>query len=65
VPILDVLVSPGGGLLCLLLLDLSKKKTIFADDDSDAMDSLVDRGQKLVSQRLVAVVGWWGCCRVK
>lgn len=29
------------------------------------MDSLVDRGQELVSQRLVAVVGWWGCCRVK
>jgi len=28
----------------------------FADGDSDVMDSLVDRGQELVSQRLVVVV---------
>lgn len=29
----------------------------FADGDSDVMDSLVDRGQELVPQRLVVVVG--------
>jgi hypothetical protein len=29
----------------------------FADGDSDVMDSLVDRGQELVSQRLVVMVG--------
>jgi len=36
---------------------VKKKTTIFADGDSDAMDSLVDRGQELVSQRSVVVVG--------
>ena len=41
-----------------VVVDLSKeKKNIFADGDSDAMDSLVHRGQELVSQRLVVVVG--------
>lgn len=29
----------------------------YADGDSDVMDSLVDRGQELVPQRLVVVVG--------
>lgn len=34
-----------------------KNLILFADGDSDVMDSLVGRGQELVSHRLVVVVG--------